>query len=337
MKVMITGNLGYIGQVATRLFLENSFDVIGYDAGIYPCQKESVQGIVQITKDIRDVTKSDLSGIDVIIHLAALSNDPTSELSLEWTKEINYLATENFAKVAKSAGVKKFLFSSSCSVYGISDEILSENSSCNPLSEYARSKLHAEKSLMRLNDDKFCVTILRNGTAYGASPRMRLDLVVNNMIGHYMAYGTIKLLSNGQAWRPLVHIHDISKAFLFASQQDLRGEIFNVGCDSQNFQTISIAKAISNVIPGSKIEFSENAQPDKRSYRVDFSKISDLGFKPSFTLDNGITEIHEFLKSIGFQADRFDESSFHNIKFLKSLIEKGDVDNELRLKRPVSA
>jgi len=233
MKILVTGHLGYIGCVATPMLLDEGFDVIGLDAGFYP-RLTPTRPVPQVFKDVRDATVEDFRGVDAVIHLAALSNDPTSELNVAWTEQINYRATVHVARLAKEAGVRRFLFSSSCSVYGFADGLLDEDAPLNPLTEYAKTKAQAETDLLAMDDERFTVVCLRNGTAYGASPRMRLDLVVNNFVGHAMAHGTVKLMSDGSAWRPMVHIRDISSALvtmLRLPEDRIKRGVFNVGSD----------------------------------------------------------------------------------------------------------
>ncbi|MBI2624440.1 SDR family oxidoreductase [Candidatus Parcubacteria bacterium] len=336
MRVVVTGNLGYIGSVLAPFLAERGITVTGIDTGFYPSVGPLRQPPArQLYKDIRDVTEEDLRGHDALIHLAALSNDPTGELNSSWTQEINFLATQRLAVLAKAAGVGRFLFSSSCSVYGSrGDELMDEASAPEPVSEYAKSKVLAEQALLGLVDERFCPVILRNGTAHGASPRMRFDLAINNMVAHALAFGTVKILSDGTAWRPFVHIRDIAQAFfvlLHEPTEKVHGKVFNVGWDAGNVRVIDIATQIESVL-GAHIEFSKDPQRDPRSYRVSFLKIQTLGtFQPEMTIEKSIREIVGFLTSLPYSPGDFEKDVFHNIAFLKKAIAEQRVDSQLRL------
>ena len=270
MKVLVTGNLGYVGNVLTRMLIEKNLEVIGCDSGFYPqgFLNLSEPKIIQIKKDIRNLTENDLKGISAVCHLAALSNDPLGEISPNLTDEINYVATIRLAKLAKNSGVEKFIFSSSCSSYGINDNIVNENSTLSPLTAYAKSKVNSEKEILALSSNNFCTTNLRSATAYGISESMRLDLVVNNLTSSAYTTNQVKLLSDGTSWRPLVHVEDMSNAFvsiLNAKNFEVNGQAFNVGSDNDNYTVKEIASMVEKIVPNSKITYAKNANKDNRS------------------------------------------------------------------------
>ncbi len=327
MRVLITGNLGYIGHIATRTFLSNNFEVVGLDAGhfkdLFPDTKFG-ENFQQIIKDIREVSEKDLKDIDVILHLAAISNDPSGELNPELTNEINFLATKKLAELAKTVGVKKFLFSSSCAVYGVNDGLINETSECKPLTTYAKSKLLSENEILKMSDKDFKTVVLRGATAFGVSPKMRFDLVVNSMTAKAFMTKTLELSSEATVWRPLVHIKDIANAFLLAAQADdsVDGEIFNVGCNSQNHQVQDIAQIVSEEIPNTKIIRVGSNNSDQRTYRVDFTKIKEtLGFTPQISIRDGIKEIHEYLKATQLKKEDFESEKYQTVKRYKKLLE----------------
>ncbi len=339
MKVLVTGNQGYIGHALIDELLREKFEIVGVDLGFFPNDfSENYRGnekIEQIKKDIRDLKKDDLRGFDAILHLAALSNDPSADLNPKWTEDINYRATVRLAELAKEVGVERFVFSSTCSVYGAQgNKLLTEESECHPISTYAVSKLKAERDLVKLSNQRFAPIILRSATAFGVSPRMRFDLVVNNLTASGYTTGKILLLSDGTAWRPNVHIKDISNAFvavLKAPFAEVNGEIFNVGMKSENYGVKDIAKIVAEVIPNTEIEFVKNASKDIRSYSVDFSKIQSLkNFKPGVTVKMGVKEIYDTFKSKNFKREDFTDKKYHNVKFMKDLIENKRLDENLK-------
>ena len=277
MNILLTGHNGYIGSILLIKLLEKGYNVSGFDNDYFSDCKffDPKQKINYLHKDIRNVNSQDLYGIDAVIHLAALSNDPLGELNPNLTDEINHQSSIQLAKVAKSAGVKRFLFSSSCSIYGQSDKdsMVNENSILNPLTEYAKSKVKTEEQLSQLADDNFSPVYLRNATAYGLSPRLRTDVVVNNLTCWAYTTGSIKLMSDGTSWRPLIHVDDISNTFcemLKSPIQDIHNQAFNVGKNDQNYTVKQIAEIVTNCLPNSKIEYSPSATTDKRTYKVDY-------------------------------------------------------------------
>ena len=336
MKVLITGQNGYVGRVLTNLLLENKYDVLGCDINYFPTPFDNdLHEISNVVSDIRDITEKDLKKVDVIMHLAGLSNDPLGELNSKLTHEINYLSTVRLAKISKQAGVQRFIFSSSCSTYGKNLTFANENSDLEPLTEYAKSKVKSESEILALKDEEFCPTVLRNATVYGNSPSLRLDLVVNNLTASAFVTGKVKLLSDGTAWRPQLHVEDMSNAFLTvmeSSEELIRGHIFNVGNNDENFKIYQIAEEVKKIIPGSEIEFVNKSNKDSRSYKVDFTKINNtLGFKTKWNLEKGIKQLYDFFKKEKLVENDFHDKKFNRLKQLKWLIENGFLDKNLRL------
>ena len=336
MKVLITGQNGYVGRVLTNLLLENEYDVLGCDINYFPAAFDNdLHEISNVVSDIRDITEKDLKKVDVIMHLAGLSNDPLGELNSKLTHEINYLSTVRLAKISKQAGVQRFIFSSSCSTYGKNLTFANENSDLEPLTEYAKSKVKSESEILALKDEEFCPTVLRNATVYGNSPSLRLDLVVNNLTASAFVTGKVKLLSDGTAWRPQLHVEDMSNAFLTvmeSSEELIRGQIFNVGNNDENFKIYQIAEEVKKIIPGSEIEFVNKSNKDSRSYKVDFTKINNtLGFKTKWNLEKGIKQLYDFFKKEKLVENDFHDKKFNRLKQLKWLIENGFLDKNLRL------
>ncbi len=338
MKVLVTGHKGYVGSVLISKLVEKNFEIVGCDVGFYP--DEIVKGSEQvktINKDVRDLTEKDIEGYSAIIHLAGLSNDPLGEINSGLTNDINHLATVNIAKIAKKVGVERFVFSSSCSVYGAAENIVDENSEIRPLTAYAKSKADSEIELNKLKDDSFMTINLRNPTVYGISPSQRLDLVVNNLIGSVITTGKIKLLSDGSAWRPLLHVEDMADAFIHVLEiplSKLGKDAYNVGTNIENYTVKEIAQKIQDNIPDSVVEFSKGANADPRSYKVNFDRInSELKFKLKWNLDKGITSIFNSLKESNFQGLGFNDKKFYRIQYIKWLLENKKIDSNLRFLR----
>jgi len=327
--------MGYVGSVLTEILVKKNFQVTGCDIGYFPLNftEQENTSIKVLKKDIRNLTKTDVQGHDAIIHLAALSNDPLGELYPSLTNEINHLATIKLAKLAKESGVEQFVFSSSCSSYGINKETVDETSPIDPLTSYAKSKVDSEFDLRELEDEKFCPVIMRSATAYGLSPNFRFDLVVNNLTGAAFTTGSVKILSDGTPWRPLVHVEDMSNAFVKVLESDtekVKGQIFNVGTNDDNYRVREIAQFIEEIVPDSKIEYAKNADKDSRSYKVNFDKIKDqIGYKTKWKLKDGITSIYEELKKRGLLEKDFNDKKFYRVKYLKSLMEKGLLNEKL--------
>jgi len=332
MRVIVTGNLGYVGTVMTPMLSERDLEVWGLDTGYYrdcllgPIERTGVAR--QVTKDLRDLTPADLEGADAIVHLGALSNDPTGELNPRLTEDINLTASVRLAELAKAAGVDRFVFASSCSIYGQSGGgALDENSPFNPLTAYARSKVETERALARMAADDFSPVFLRNGTAYGFSPRLRVDLVVNNLVAWAVTTGKVTLMSDGRAWRPLVHIQDMTRAViaaLVAPRERIHSEAFNVGREEDNWQIRDIAEAVARVVPGSTVTFAEGVSADARNYNVSFAKIRQQlpEFEPQWSVEKGIHELYDAFQKFELDYDRFDGREFTRLKQLLHLIQE---------------
>jgi nucleoside-diphosphate-sugar epimerase len=342
MKVLVTGNLGYIGSVLVPILLDNGHEVIGFDIGYYKdCFLYNNDiNVKQITKDIRDVSLEDVHGIDAIIHLAALSNDPLGELSPGLTEEINLMGTLRIAELAKQAGVKRFIYSSSQSMYGISKtntELEEDSSEKNPITSYARTKWDAELALNKMQSDIFTVVSFRPSTVFGASPRLRCDIVFNNLVACAYTTGKIEIKSDGTPRRPVVHVKDVCAAYiagLNAPVKLLAGRAFNVGIPNGNFTVRQLAEAAQRAVPGSELTFTGEHGNDARTYVVSFERIltelSDY-FKPEWDLDKGGKELVELFKKVSFTENDFRGRKTTRLAQLSYLQEFKQVDNQMRL------
>jgi len=338
MKVLVTGSHGYIGSVLVPMLVAEGHDVTGLDTDYYRrCTfSGEVPDIECIDKDVRDVEEADIEGIDAIIHLAGLSNDPLGDYRPELTEIINSKASIRLAEIAKKQKVKRFLFASSCSNYGAAgDNFLTEDAPFNPVTPYGLSKVQVEAALSKMGDDEFCPVYLRASTAYGVSPRLRFDLVTNNLTAWAFTTGRVYLKSDGSPWRPIVHIEDISRAYiaaLHAPRELVFNEAFNVGTTTENYQMREIADMVRDIVPGCRIEYAPDAGPDKRCYRVDCNKIArELhGFKPQWTARRGIEQLYEEYKRVGLTLEEFEGPKFMRIAHIKGLIQEGLLDENLR-------
>lgn len=332
-KILVTGDQGYIGAVLAPMLLSKNYYVLGCDTNYFANNKKS--SYPGIKKDIREVEKKDLKGIDVVIHLAALSNDPMGELNPALTDEINFRASVRLAQLCREVGVKRFIFSSSCSVYGDKRGIaVTEQDSVDPLTSYAKSKVQTEKALMEMTNDDFSPVVLRNPTVYGYSPKMRLDLVVNNLVAWVITTGKINLLSDGKAWRPLIHINDLARVFTLmieAKKSLVHGQIFNVGIDSQNYLIIDIAQEIQRQLPKCKIVFADQVTTDKRSYKINFHKFNSTfpKFKFEMDLSDGVAELVNFFRKHKLISADLESKKYSRIKGLKYLLHKHKINKEL--------
>jgi len=338
MKVLVTGSLGYIGTVLVPMLVEKKHEVIGLDTDYY--ERCTFTGEVPskkvIKKDVRDVQIEDLAGFDAIIHLAGLSNDPLGDYRPELTEIINGKASVRLAELAKEAGVERFLFASSCSNYGAAgDDFLDEKAPFKPVTPYGKSKAKVEEVLRKMADDDFSPIYLRASTAYGVSPRLRFDLVTNNLTAWAFTTGKVFLKSDGSPWRPIVHIRDIALAYIAALQapRDLiHNEAFNVGTTTENYQVREIAQLVKEIVPNCRVDFAAGASPDKRNYRVNCDKIASTlhEFKPQWTARRGIEELYNEYKKTGLTLEEFEGPKFMRIAHIKGLIEEGRLDESLR-------
>jgi nucleoside-diphosphate-sugar epimerase len=342
MRVLVTGSHGYIGSVLAPFFAEAGHDVVGLDTRYYRgCDFGDELGPVRsLDLDIRDLTETDLEGFDAIVHLAALSNDPLGDLDAQLTAEINCAATLELARCAREAGVRRFLFASSCSMYGASgsDDTLTEEAPLRPLTAYAESKVRAEEGLFAIGDPDFAPVALRNATVYGISPRLRLDVVLNNLAAWSHTTGRVRLLSDGTAWRPLIHVRDVAKVALTvleAPEHAVSGQAINVGSNGQNYKIRELAELLSEVT-GCALEVAEGRTADDRSYRVDFSKLSSMF--PALELDwdaeLGSRELVDGYRQTAMTAEDFEGDRYVRVRRLLSLIAANAVTSDLRWQEP---
>jgi nucleoside-diphosphate-sugar epimerase len=338
MKVLVTGHRGYIGVEMASVFRAAGYDVVGLDIGLYDgCDFQAPpDNVPELDVDLRDVTPRHLAGFDAVAHMAALSNDPLGDVNPDITYDINHRASVRLARAAKEAGVKRFVFSSSCSLYGAGgDAPLDENAAFNPVTPYGESKILVEQEVAPLADANFSPVYMRNATAYGVSRRLRADIVVNNLVGHAFTTGKVLLQSDGTPWRPLVHLRDIIQGFMAAIEAPkdaIHNQAFNIGRSSENFRIRDVANMVAEVVPNCEVAFAPGASPDTRNYRVDFRKAETKlpGYKPTWTLRKGIEEIYQAYKNAGLTKEEWLGPRFYRLKTVKGLQERGKLDNNLR-------
>ena len=338
MRVLVTGHRGYIGSVLVPLLLERDHEVSGLDSDLFrACTFDGELAVIpELIGDVRDVELENVKGFDGIIHLAGLSNDPLGDYNPSLTEDINHQGSVRIARLAKEAGVSRFLFASSCSNYGGGgQDFLDENAKFNPVTPYGVSKVEVERDVGPMADDSFSPTFLRASTAYGASPRIRFDLVVNNLTAWAFTTGEVHLKSDGSPWRPLVHVQDIARAYvsiLEADRDPIHNKAFNVGTTTENYQIREVAEIVHDVVPNCKIGFAEGAEPDKRCYRVDCNLLSRTvhGFKPQWTVRRGVEQLLEAYQRVGLTLDDFEGPRFKRIDHVKQLLDDGRLDATLR-------
>jgi nucleoside-diphosphate-sugar epimerase len=324
------------------VFRDAGHDVVGLDVDLFRgCDLYPIADIPTLERDIRDVTVSDLRGFDAVVHLAALSNDPIGNLNSTWTEDINHLAARRVAAAAREAGARRFLFASSCIMYGLSEGgVVDETSPLNPQTDYARSKVLAERAISELATDSFSPVALRNGTIYGVSPRMRFDTVLNNLTGWAATTGKITVLSDGKPWRPVVHVQDVARAFLAvleAPVELVHDQAFNLGADHLNYQVRDLALAVQRAVPGSDLEIMAAADADQRTYRTSFAKFARAfpDFRFERDADAGAKELAEKLAELGVTHEAFTGERFTRLKRLGRLLDDGLLDGDLRWRSAV--
>jgi len=346
MRVLVTGHLGYIGTVLTPMLLQRGHDVLGYDSDLYArCTfgpPDRIAAVPELCKDVRDVELTDLADMDAVLHLAGLSNDPLGDFNPSLTYDINYRASVRLAELAKRAGVQRFVFSSSCSNYGAAgDDLLDEQAAFNPVTPYGESKVLVERELAQMADTTFSPTFLRNATAFGVSPRLRFDLVLNNLMAWAFTSRMVLLKSDGTPWRPIVHIEDIARAFvavLEAPRSVVHNQAFNVGSSSQNYRIRDLANLVQQRVAGSTIQFADGASPDRRNYRVSCEKFARTfpGFTPRWGAGRGADELYTAFTQVGITVADFEGPKYKRIAHVQELLAHGILDESLRVRTPAA-
>jgi len=337
LSILLTGSRGYIGSVMAAEFVRAGHRVVGLDTGYFAdCTLVPDRAdFPELRKDIREVELDDVRGFDAVVHLAALSNDPIGNLDARWTEEINHLSTVHLAELAREAGVQRFLFSSSCIMYGMSSaEVVDEESPLDPQTEYARSKVKSEVALRELASDGFSPTYLRNGTVYGVSPRMRFDTVLNDLVGRAFTTGMITVFSDGRPWRPVIHVEDVARSFahvLRAPRELVHNQAFNNGADHLNHQVIDLAEIAAGVVPGCEVEVLGQSSADQRTYKADFGKFARTfpDFAWRWNARSGAEELASTFAEIGLTRDEFADPRFTRLRWLEKLL-AGQLDGSLR-------
>ena len=325
MKIFVTGHRGFIGAHLVDVLKQAGHAVVGCDIGLFDgCNWETmVEPDRELVKDVRKIEAQDLDGCDCVMHLAAISNDPMGEMNAQLTFDINRDASIRLAEIAKTAGVPRYLFAGSCSIYGKGEKLdLSEDDPLNPLTAYARSKIETEQAVSRLADETFTPVYLRNATAYGHSPMLRIDLVVNNLLASAMAYGEIRIQSDGSPWRPLIHCRDIARAFAAfagAPKEAVHAKAVNVGGNDENYQVRDVGDQVRRLIPSAKVVYTGEVGADPRNYRVNFDLLSKVlpDFKLQYRLETGMEELHRKMVEHGFGKADFEGDQFVRLRSLK--------------------
>ncbi len=340
MRVLLTGHLGYIGCVMTPMLQRAGHEVVGVDTDLYGrCVFDrggALPDVPNLRKDVRDLERKDLEGFDAVIHLAGLSNDPLGDLDPELTFDINHRATVRLAELARDAGVRRFIFSSSCSNYGAAGEdVIDESGALNPVTPYGVSKVRAEQDVAPMASETFTPIFPRSATAYGVSAKIRFDLVLNNLMAHAVATGLVYLKSDGTPWRPIVHIEDISRAFaalLEAPAEEVSGKAFNVGSTDENYQMRELARIVAQTAPGARVEYAPDAGPDKRCYRVNCDRLVRAfpEAAPRWSARQGARELYEAFSGAGLSREDFEGPRFKRVAHIQSLLASGKLDSSLR-------
>jgi nucleoside-diphosphate-sugar epimerase len=343
MRVLVTGHNGYIGSVMVPMLQAAGHDVTGLDTYLYEACTfgPAVPDVPSLRIDLRDVRPDQLRGFGAVVHLAALCNDPLGNLDAETTYDINHRASVRLAEAARRAGVRRWVFASSCSLYGLAgDTMLTEEAAFNPITPYGESKILAERDVRPLASDAFSPTYLRNATAYGVSPRLRADIVVNNLVGHAVTSGDVLIQSDGSPWRPLVHVEDIARAFLavlHAPRELVHNQAFNVGRNDDNLRVREVAAMVQEEVPGCRIKYAEGGGPDPRCYRVDCGKLARTlpEFQPQWTVRQGVAQLHAAYRAAGLTREEFLGERFMRLGQIRKLQAEHRLDERLRWTRAV--